>query len=116
MRDVGPYPFFSHTQICGGQQLCALRKFDVQLRVANLERARGIEMRTIMLTLAACAVVLSAGAGHAQQNDMGKYCKADVERLCKGVAPGGGRLLKCLQSKPKELSVGCAKAMQKMKG
>lgn len=73
-------------------------------------------MRTIMLTLAACAVVLSAGAVQAQQNDLAKYCKADVERLCKGVSPGGGRILKCLKANPNELTVGCAKALQKLKG
>lgn len=73
-------------------------------------------MRTIMLALTACAVVLSAGAVQAQQNDVAKYCKADVERLCKGVAPGGGRLLKCLKANPDQLTVGCAKALQKLKG
>ena len=34
-------------------------------------------------------------------------CHADVGRLCQGVAPGGGRIIACLQSHPAELSPGC---------
>lgn len=75
-----------------------------------------MDMRTMMLALAACAIVLSSGAVQAQQNDLVKYCKADIERLCKGVSPGGGRLMKCLKAKPNELTVGCAKALQQLKG
>ncbi len=73
-------------------------------------------MRVLMLAVAACAMALSTSAVQAQQNDLVKYCKPDIERLCKGVSPGGGRIMKCLKAKPNELSVGCAKALQKMKG
>jgi hypothetical protein len=34
-------------------------------------------------------------------------CRADVGRLCQGVAPGGGRIIACLQSHPAELSPSC---------
>jgi hypothetical protein len=44
-----------------------------------------------------------------------KYCKADAERLCPGVEPGGGRILKCLKSHKEEMTVGCAEALQKLK-
>lgn len=43
------------------------------------------------------------------------YCKSDVERLCKGVEPGGGRIKACLQAQVNEMSVGCAKALQELK-
>lgn len=43
------------------------------------------------------------------------YCKADIERLCAGVQPGGGRLLQCLKSHKEEMSVGCAQGLAKMK-
>ncbi len=43
------------------------------------------------------------------------YCKDDVERLCAGVQPGGGRILQCLKSHKEEMSVGCAQGLQKMK-
>lgn len=44
------------------------------------------------------------------------YCKADVERLCPGVEPGGGRIIKCLKEHKMEMSIGCGKALQKLKG
>jgi hypothetical protein len=34
-------------------------------------------------------------------------CKPDVARLCSGVAPGGGRIVACLQSHPAEISPAC---------
>jgi len=44
------------------------------------------------------------------------YCKSDMARLCPGVEPGGGRIIGCLKEHKMEMSVGCAKALQKMKG
>ena len=44
-----------------------------------------------------------------------KYCKADVERLCPGIEPGGGKLKECLMKHKEEMSVGCAKALQELK-
>ena len=49
------------------------------------------------------------------QSDAMALCKSDVARLCPGVEPGGGRVLQCLKAHKMEMSVGCAKAMQKMK-
>lgn len=43
------------------------------------------------------------------------YCKADVERLCSGMEPGGGRIKACLMEKKEQMSVGCAQALQKLK-
>ena len=43
------------------------------------------------------------------------YCKSDVARLCPGLQPGGGRIIGCLKEHKMEVSVGCAKALQKMK-
>ncbi|MEA3277572.1 MAG: cysteine rich repeat-containing protein [Pseudomonadota bacterium] len=44
-----------------------------------------------------------------------KYCRADVERLCAGVEPGGGRIKECLKKHKEEMSVGCAQALQELK-
>lgn len=43
------------------------------------------------------------------------YCKADIERLCPNVEPGGGRIKVCLMERKMEVSVGCAQALQKLK-
>jgi len=40
-----------------------------------------------------------------------QICRGDYDRLCSGVAPGGGRVLACLQSHANQLSAGCAQAM-----
>jgi hypothetical protein len=53
-------------------------------------------------------VALAAG-------DAMKYCKPDVERLCPGVEPGGGRIVACLKAQKMDMSVGCAMALKKMK-
>ena len=44
-----------------------------------------------------------------------EYCRDDVERLCAGVEPGGGRIIKCLKEHKEEMSVGCAKALHELK-
>ncbi|HTQ73417.1 MAG TPA: cysteine rich repeat-containing protein [Burkholderiales bacterium] len=35
-------------------------------------------------------------------------CKADAEKFCKGIRPGGGRILACLKSHQSELAPACA--------
>jgi hypothetical protein len=57
----------------------------------------------------------ASGVRSQELEDLKTYCVEDIERLCKGVEPGGGRLLKCLKSHTKEMSVGCAQALQKLK-
>jgi hypothetical protein len=47
--------------------------------------------------------------------DLRTYCVSDIKRLCKGVKPGGGRLLQCLKANKKGMTVGCAQALQKLK-
>jgi hypothetical protein len=39
-------------------------------------------------------------------------CKADIERLCKGVEGGGGRIAKCMKEHEADLSEGCKKARE----
>ena len=40
-----------------------------------------------------------------------QLCRADADRLCAGVVPGGGRVLACLKGQMNELSPACAQAM-----
>ncbi len=75
-------------------------------------------VRTLM-ALALASVGLSAVAAEPQMEQelelVRTYCKSDVERLCKGIEPGGGRIKACLKEHENEMSVGCAKALQELK-
>ena len=51
----------------------------------------------------------------AEMEKLRTYCRADVERLCPKVRPGGGRIKACLMEHKEEISVGCAKALQGLK-
>jgi hypothetical protein len=46
---------------------------------------------------------------------MGPACKADLEKLCAGVQPGEGRLIKCLKEKESQVSAECKASWDKMK-
>ena len=41
-----------------------------------------------------------------------RECKADLERLCKGLRPGGRRVVGCLREKMSELSPACSTALK----
>jgi hypothetical protein len=71
---------------------------------------------TIAVTLSISALAFSGPSALAQQAEAMKYCKADVARLCPGVQMGGGRIIACLKEHKMEVSVGCAKAIQAIKG
>jgi hypothetical protein len=66
-------------------------------------------------TLSLAALLSGAPSALAQQAAAMKYCKADFERLCPGVQPGGGRIIGCLKAHKEEVSIGCGKAIQAMK-
>jgi hypothetical protein len=77
-------------------------------------------MKRILVIL--CAVMIScfmlAATGLAQDQDQtlipkeGKgTCKADIEKFCKDIKPGGGRILACLKSNGDRLSQECANHM-----
>jgi hypothetical protein len=62
--------------------------------------------------LALFTFAASGPIGHAQQF---AYCKADIQRLCAGVQPGGGRIAQCLKAQQNSVSVGCAKELRAIK-
>ncbi len=41
-------------------------------------------------------------------------CRDDAKTFCKGIQPGGGRILDCLEDHYKEISDACYSALQKM--
>jgi len=75
-----------------------------------------IRQVVIVSSLSLAALAFAGPGALAQQAEAMKYCKADVARLCPGVQMGGGRIIGCLKAHKMEVSVGCAKAIQAMKG
>ena len=55
-------------------------------------------------------------ARRAKWNERSKACRADVRTLCKGVKPGGGRLLSCLKEHGAELSPACKAELAEQPG
>ena len=60
------------------------------------------------------AVALS-GPASAQSPDPRGACKADYDKFCAGIAPGGGRIVACLDEKRDQLSATCKSALDNRK-
>jgi hypothetical protein len=75
--------------------------------------------RNFALAATSAIVIVSLStAVFAQSNQMQqamRYCRADMERLCPGVPPGGGRVVRCLKAHKMEMSVGCAMTLRRIK-
>jgi hypothetical protein len=64
------------------------------------------------ILLAASMLIALAGAGSAQTAEQRAACEADFKKLCTGVTPGGGRILKCLTDNKDKVSEKCRKALK----
>lgn len=70
-------------------------------------------MTKTVLTLALSILSVSA---YAQDNDaLRAACKADAQKLCANVQPGGGRILKCMRAQQGQLSDACKAALSARK-
>jgi hypothetical protein len=65
--------------------------------------------------LVVLALALGAGVASAQQQQGRDVCKADVQKFCKDVQPGGGNLGKCLAQHDADLSAPCKEGIAKMR-
>ena len=65
--------------------------------------------------LALLPLAVSGLTAQAQEQEGFAYCKADLQRLCQGIQPGGGQLMQCLKAHENDLTVGCAKELQSLK-
>jgi len=76
-----------------------------------------IARMTILLLLVSASLPAFAGGSQldAEIDALRNYCKADIERLCPNVEPGGGRIKACLVANQDQMTVGCAKALKQLK-
>jgi hypothetical protein len=75
-------------------------------------------MRIRHVAFASLAVTLIALTHqHAAQAQGGALaaCKADAEKICPGVKPGGGKMLGCLKEHENDVTIGCAKELKAIK-
>ena len=73
-------------------------------------------MKTVLTSLTALLVFSSgvALAADAQRQPPRRTtCKADVEKLCAGIQPGGGRIAECLKQNQAQVSAPCQDAIAK---
>ncbi|WP_440639942.1 cysteine rich repeat-containing protein [Bradyrhizobium sp. PUT101] len=68
------------------------------------------------LSFAAIVVAVAfSGLASAQSSDPRGACKADYDKFCAGIAPGGGRVVACLNGKRDQLSDTCKTALDSRK-
>ena len=69
-------------------------------------------MRKFSLIVAAFVIGLAATA-HAQNltAEQRAACQGDYSRYCKGVKPGGGRIIACLNKQGDKVSEACRKVL-----
>lgn len=62
----------------------------------------------------ATAVMFAIVAGNAVAQTAAEQaaCKADYQKFCSGVLPGGGRVLECLAKQKDKLSPACQKVVE----
>jgi hypothetical protein len=83
-----------------------------------LNRREDAIMKTMFYAVALGAGLLLTCSFGASAQEAGIFaterdCSADIQSMCAGVKPGGGRVLACLQSHVGELSVGCSTILSK---
>jgi hypothetical protein len=69
------------------------------------------KLRFVVLALA----IGCSGTALAQTGDGRGACKADYDKYCAGTAPGGGRVVACLNKQLPQLSDACKKVLASRK-
>lgn len=74
-------------------------------------------MKTLNLTLAVMTLCVAftsfsfADDSTKKASDLAPECKADIEKFCKDIKPGGNRIAHCLRHNQKNISPDCASAL-----
>jgi len=72
----------------------------------------GIQMNWLAV---ATGIVCLSLAASVSAEEVDRPCVADVQKLCKDVQQGEGRIAKCMKEHEKELSPGCKENLRKLK-
>jgi hypothetical protein len=84
-----------------------------------------MRVRTIGAAVAAAGLGLAAAGAAAAQDQppqgggraaVRQACAADIQALCPGIQPGGGRLRECMRQNAAKLSDGCREALKSARG
>ena len=73
-------------------------------------------LKRIVTVLGSSALLLLAATSGIQAQAQGKPCQPDIQKLCKDVQVGGGRVRECLRSHSAELSAGCKEMLDSNQG
>jgi hypothetical protein len=79
-----------------------------------MSRSRTSIILCVIAVFAECLLLpqtSSAQTASSQVSDARTACAADIQKLCAGVAPGGGRILACLKQHKDQVSNGCKQAI-----
>ena len=84
--------------------------------IVESSTTKGCPMKSVLIPFTA-VLVLSSGvalaADQPQRSSSRAACKADVEKLCSGTQPGGGRIVGCLKQNEAQVSPACKDALAK---
>ena len=72
-------------------------------------------MKFAVLTIMFCFLSV-VQAEESKQGEHKGACKTEIQKFCKDVTPGEGRIIQCMKSHEAELSTECKEQMAKMKG
>ena len=71
-----------------------------------------VQMKWLALFFGVVCLAIAAGA---RAEGGGRPCKDDADKLCQGIKPGGGAIMRCLKQHESELSPECKERMQQAK-
>jgi len=74
--------------------------------------AQGSANMRISYIIAFLGALIAGSSAYAQTAAEQAACKADYEKFCAGVMPGGGRIVKCLNEHLAELSPQCQQVVK----